>query len=88
MVQAPNKPVDPGRSFVCSGTWADLRGLGGLTVGDKKALIKPAGGATKQGTWSVELDAPAASADLLLVAEDRAGNRLELKVRVEVAGGR
>ena len=85
-VQAPNKPVDPGRSFVCSGTWADLRGLGGLTVGDKTAVIKPAGGAARSGTWTVQLDAPVASMDLPLIAEDRAGNRFEVKVRIEIAG--
>jgi hypothetical protein len=57
-----------------------------LTVGGKKAEITPKDGASRNGTWKVELDAPVASGDLPLVAEDRAGNRLETKVRVELAG--
>ncbi|HZN39100.1 MAG TPA: serine/threonine-protein kinase [Planctomycetota bacterium] len=86
VVQTPSKPVEPGKSFVCSGIWNDLRGLGSLTVGDKQAVVGPAGGETRSGTWKVNLDAPVASVDLPLVAEDRAGNRFEQKVRIEVAG--
>ena len=86
VVQAPSKPVDPGKSFVCSGTWADLRGLGSLTVANKEAAITPARGAARSGRWSVQLEAPVASMELPLVAEDRAGNRTEIKVRIELAG--
>jgi hypothetical protein len=84
VVQLPNGPVPAGRAFDVRGTWVDPGGLSSFTVDGQPAIVTPGRGAARQGDWMLRHPGLPATQELRLVVEDRAGNRLEQILRVEV----
>jgi hypothetical protein len=84
VMQLPNGPVAAGRAFDVRGTWVDPGGLASFTVDGQPAIVTPGRGAARQGDWMLRHPGLPATQELRLVVEDRAGNRLEQVLRVEV----
>jgi hypothetical protein len=84
LVLYPAKAVPAGRPFRVGGRWTDDGGLRLVGIGELEAALTPGRGAAKRGEWLLTHPGLDAGADLQIVVEDRAGNRVTIPLRVEV----